>query len=58
MLGVAQRSPRSAFLIDGELWVPWHHFLALDLVPGARKAKRPNGSSFADQCPRARQGAS
>jgi hypothetical protein len=21
-------------LIDGELWVPWHHFLAMDLVPG------------------------
>jgi hypothetical protein len=39
-------SPTRA-VIDGEVWVPWHLFLAVDLVPGrceegqaARRATR------------------
>jgi hypothetical protein len=31
--GPRERSfPQCASLIDGELWVPWHHFLAVDPV--------------------------
>jgi hypothetical protein len=45
-----QRAPRCASLIDGELRVPGHHFLAVDLVPGrceedqaAQRATRSGG---------------
>jgi hypothetical protein len=31
-------------LIDGELWVPWHHFLAVDLGLGHDKEGHTAGT--------------